>query len=114
MEKRLCAPDYLLFEEGKYFKSCHASSILALKDGTVLVAYFAGDHEKADNVGIWLSRCEGGAWEPPREIAKVAPVAHWNPVLMEIADGVRLVFKVGAEIADWLSWTMTSRDGGCT
>ena len=22
MEKRLCAPDYLLFEEGKYFKSC--------------------------------------------------------------------------------------------
>ncbi len=114
MEKHLCAPSYLLFEEGKYFKSCHASSILVLKDGTVLVAYFAGDHEKADNVGIWLSRCEGGAWESPREIAKVAPVAHWNPVLMEIADGVRLVFKVGAEIADWLSWTMTSRDGGCT
>ena len=34
MEKHLCAPSYLLFEEGKYFKSCHASSILVLKDGT--------------------------------------------------------------------------------
>ena len=45
-----------LFEEGAYFPSCHASTVLPLDDGTVLAAYFAGERESADDVGIWLSR----------------------------------------------------------
>lgn len=102
----------LLFMPGAYFRSCHASTVLPLADGTVLAAYFAGDHEKADNVGIWLSRYAGGYWHPPACVAKVNDTAHWNPVLMPIPGGVRLVFKVGREIPDWKSYTMTTADGG--
>jgi len=104
----------LLFEPGKFFKSCHASSVLPLADGTVLCAYFAGDHEKADNVGIWLSRLSGGQWEAPVCIAKVNDTPHWNPVLFPTAQGARVVFKVGREIPDWKSHTMASTDGGKT
>lgn len=103
-----------LFAPGIWFRSCHASTVLALEDGSVLVAYFAGDYEKADNVGIWLSRMADGYWHPPVRIAKVNDTAHWNPVLMKIAGGVRIVFKVGREIPAWKSYTMTSADGGLT
>lgn len=105
---------FLLFPAQDQFLSCHASTVLPLASGNVLVAYFAGDYEKADNVGIWLSRRISGAWERPARIAKVAEVAHWNPVLMGTDDEIRLVFKVGREIPSWKSFTMVSKDRGAT
>lgn len=107
-------PCEMLFEYGSSFPQCHASTVLPLEDGRILTAYFAGSHEKADDVGIWLSVREKGVWAAPRRIAKVAPVAHWNPVLYRSAEGVTLLFKVGAEISHWVSWTMHSADGGDT
>jgi len=105
----------MLFEDGAFFPSCHASTVLPLEDGTVLAAYFAGAYESADDVAIWLSRKVGGKWEDPRKIAKVySDVAHWNPVLMPIPEGVRLIFKVGKVIHQWKSWTCVSTDGGIT
>lgn len=104
----------MLFEDGAFFPSCHASTVLPLKDGTVLAAYFAGEHESADDVAIWLSRKVDGAWLAPIKVAKVAPIAHWNPVLMPIPGGARLVFKVGKRIPEWKSWTMTTSDSGAT
>lgn len=104
----------LLFEDGAFFPSCHASTVLPLDDGTVLVCYFAGSREGADDVGIWLSRRVAGHWEAPRRIAKVKDQAHWNPVLMPITGGVRLIFKVGKSVPVWKSWTMTSSNGGVT
>ena len=96
------------------FKSCHASTVLPLEDGTVLAAYFAGDYEKADNVGIWLSRRTAGTWRPPVCVAKTCGVAHWNPVLFSAPGGVRMVFKVGKSPETWTSYTMQSCDGGET
>lgn len=104
----------LLFQAGESFPTCHASTILPLGDGTVLVAFFAGEHEKADDVGIWLSVRRSGVWNAPRLIAKVNDTAHWNPVLMHAGSGIRIVFKVGREIPQWQSYTMVSNDAGET
>lgn len=104
----------IIFEPGKFFPQCHASCILPLDDGRILIVYFAGEHEKADDVGIWLSEYDGAKWLEPRCIAKLCGEPHWNPVLFKTADGVRIVFKVGREIRAWRSMTMLSRDGGHT
>ena len=101
-----------LFAEGAYFPSCHASTVLPLDDGIVLAAYFAGERESADDVGICLSRRADGVWEAPVRIAKVSDSAHWNPVLMPIPGGVRIIFKVGRRIPQWRSWTSVSMDAG--
>lgn len=105
----------MLFAEGAFFPSCHASTVLPMKNGVVLAAYFAGEYEKADDVAIWLSRRVNGVWLDPVKVAKVYPdVAHWNPVLMPIPGGARLIFKVGRTITGWKSWTMTTQDAGVT
>lgn len=103
-----------LFRDGECFPECHASSLVCLKNGGILCVYFAGKHEKNDDVGIWLSRRAENGWEKPRLLAKVDNVPHWNPVIFEIPGGVRVCFKVGKEIPDWLTWHMESFDGGCT
>ena len=104
----------MTFIAGNGFDSCHASCILPLGGGRALCVCFAGSREGADDVGIWLSAREGGAWSAPRRIAKVSGIAHWNPVLFKCVEGVRLVFKVGRDIHSWRSMTMLSRDGGDT
>ena len=103
-----------IFKEGVHFSQCHASSLLALKDGRLLCVCFAGEHEKASDVGIWQFEFDGKQWKAPREIAKICGKPHWNPVLFKVKDGIRIVFKVGEEIASWKSYTMHSKDGGAT
>ena len=104
----------LLFAEDKYFLECHASTVLPLEDGTVLVVYFAGDYERADNVAIWLSRRIDGVWQPPRKIAKVNETAHWNPVIFESDGKIRVAFRVGSTIVGWKTYSVTSEDKGET
>lgn len=104
----------LMFAPDCRFPQCHASCLLPLKDGRILCAYFAGSHEKADDVGIWLSEYDSRTWLPPRLIVKLAPEPHWNPVLFTVKDGIRIVFKTCREIPSWRSWTMLSPDGGRT
>ncbi len=105
----------IIFEYGKFFPTCHASTILPLENGDILCAYFAGTREKDDDVGIWLSRSVGGVWLEPECIAKDENVPHWNPVLFEGSEGeVRLVYKVGADVPNWKSRSRTSTDGGKT
>ena len=106
------APVTLIAEYNTFFPECHASTVLPLENGRVLVAYFAGTKEKDPDVGIWLSIKQDGVWLKPRRVAKVRNDAHWNPVLFKTSEGVRLVFKVGKTIDVWESWTMLSRDGG--
>lgn len=103
-----------VFKSGLCFPSCHASSILPLDGGKILIVYFAGKHENADDVGIWLSRYDGSVWEATKCIAKVAPCAHWNPVIYAIPGGVRVSFKVGSTITGWTSWHTESFDEGIT
>ena len=93
----------------------HASSLVALKDGGYLAVWFQGSREGASDVGIAASRRVKGAWEPSRVVAKIADVAHWNPVLRRGDDGrLVLYFKVGAKIRDWKTYVCESRDEGAT
>ncbi|NLA53640.1 MAG: hypothetical protein GX858_04705, partial [Clostridiales bacterium] len=104
----------IIFEPGSHFAQCHASTILPLADGEALTAYFAGTREGNDDVGIWLSRRKKGAWQSPQQIFKVDDTAHWNPVLFETSQGVRIYFKTGRKITSWRSHTALSTDGGRT
>ena len=104
----------LIFEPGVHFPQCHASCLLPLDDGRMLCVYFAGTHEKHDNVGIWLSEYDGMRWLSPRLVVKCSNEPHWNPVLFHTQNGVRLVFKAGREIPYWRSYTMFSADDGRT
>lgn len=103
-----------LFEDGQCFPQCHASSLIKMENGDIISVYFAGTHEKADDVGIWLSRRTQEGWETPVCLAKVENVAHWNPVIFKIPGGVRVCFKVGKIIPEWRTWHTESFDGGHT
>ena len=52
------------------FLQCHASTLTLLPGDGIAAAWFAGDHEKAPNVGIWFSRCTADRnWTYPVKIA---------------------------------------------
>ncbi|MBR5547080.1 MAG: exo-alpha-sialidase [Clostridia bacterium] len=104
----------LIFQPDLYFPQCHASCLLPLDHEQILCVYFAGSHEKANDVGIWLSEYDSLKWLPPRLIAKLNDEPHWNPVIFPVKNGIRLVFKVGKEIPHWRSYTMISHDNGRT
>src|SRR5690554_3142053 len=54
-----------IYEEAP-FPECHASTIVESR-GTLIAAWFGGTREKHPDVGIWLSRLEGGKWTTPVE-----------------------------------------------
>lgn len=77
--------------ESAPFPSCHASTIAQTKDGLV-AAWFGGTRERAPDVGIWVSRRDGGGWSKPAEVANgVQPTGPrlptWNPVLYQAPMG---------------------------
>lgn len=79
-----CIKKELLFEIGSQeFLNCHASSICALQDGTILAVWFAGEKEGADDVAIWSSKRTNQGWTSPVKIADDVDEAHWNPVLFQ-------------------------------
>ncbi len=103
----------LIFQGKQPFAQCHASSIERLGEGKYMVVWFAGTHEKADDVGIWMSKGSAGSWSAPKLLVKVRDDAHWNPVLFHAPTGrLYLYFKVGKEIDDWETWVQHSDDLG--
>ena len=61
------------------------------------MVWFGGPYEKHPEVGIWLSRYEGGRWGNPTEVANgVQPDGFrhptWNPVLFQPTGGPLLLF----------------------
>ncbi len=97
-------------------KSCHASTVLPLEDGTVLAAWFGGKREKDNSVEIYLSkRSTDGKWSKPRIVTENDKIAHWNPVLFERENGeIVLFYKYGAEIPTWITKFIVSTDRGET
>jgi len=106
------------------FPSCHASTIVESKGGLV-TAWFGGTKESDPDVGIWLSRQEGGKWTEPVEVVngvqknpaegKPRRYACWNPVLFQPKDGpLMLFYKVGPTPSTWWGILTTSEDGGKT
>ena len=95
--------------------SCHASTVEILKDGTVVSAWFAGEKEGSDDVGIWLSRKEGAKWSTPVKVSTEKDIPHWNPVLFsEDGKEMTLFYKLGYKIPEWKTFVMKSEDGGKT
>jgi len=96
---------------------CHASTIVETPSGLV-AAWFAGAEESADDVGIWLSRQDGGRWSVPERVMTAhlpdgRPCACWNPVLFRPAGGpLRLYFKAGPDEPLWWGEVATSTDDG--
>lgn len=104
-----------LFGNDPGFAQCHASTIIHLKGGCFIAAWFGGTKEGADDVGIWMTKGRPGDWEKPFEVAKISNEPHWNPVLFQSSSGeIFLFFKVGKNTAMWETWVKTSEDNGKT
>ena len=104
-----------IFQPDAYDNECHASTLAALEDGTLVSAWFWGTEEGESDVGIWMSRYEDGNWSEISMAARVMDAAHWNPVLFRDPDqGLFLFFKAGPEIPSWQTFWMKSTDGGQT
>ncbi|MEC7906150.1 MAG: sialidase family protein [Verrucomicrobiota bacterium] len=99
-------------------KECHASTIVETSDGELVAAWFAGTRERDPDVGIWVSRKEGGKWTEPREVVNGVQSMNlrypcWNPVLFQPSNGpLMLFYKVGPNPREWWGMLTTSEDGG--
>jgi len=126
-----------IFESEAFFPQCHASTLERLPNGDIVVAWFAGQHEKAPDVAIWFAAKTSAGWCQPRVIASHTGVPCWNPVLFYMpencaaiswrnvgnqaaeplsCDGQKLVlfYKVGKEIHTWQTMYKESFDNGET
>lgn len=108
-----------IFEKAP-FRECHASTIIELKDGSLLSAWFAGTEEGNDDVGIWTAVKKGGSWSAPAEIlngvvSDSLRFPCWNPVLFRTAENtLSLYYKVGPNPREWWGMVVHSADEGQT
>lgn len=103
-------------QDWRGFAQCHASTLLALPNGDILVAYMAGGGEAKPDMAIWLSRRTNGEWLPPQRIQHRYLLAHWNPVLHrdDETGTIFLYYKVGNTVQNWYTLVSTSPDDGAT
>ena len=102
-------------DDNKPFDSAHASTLLELKDGGILAAWFGGAWEKNPDVAIWTAIRDKDGWGQPVKAADVRGIAMWNPVLFRKEDRkIILFYKVGKLISEWVTWYMESEDEGHT
>lgn len=113
----LVSAEFIYPLEGRATPQCHASTLAETREGLV-VAWFAGKHEKAPDVGIRVSRLVDGKWSTPVEVVNGVESPDkrypcWNPVLFQPGDGPLLLFyKVGPNPREWWGMLMTSDDSG--
>ena len=93
---------------------CHASTLVALPNGSFAAAWFQGTGEGRDDVAIYGTTLDDtGRWRPPVRWAKVNDLPHWNPVLfLDTPHRLLLFFKVGGPTELWHTWLQESGDGG--
>jgi len=93
----------------------HASTLVELNNGDVLVAYFTGTKEGDKDVKIFGARLHAGAWSEPFELARTEGVPCWNPVLFHTNDGkLWLYYKTGSRPSTWTGLRKVSSDEGKT
>ncbi len=106
-----------IFEDAP-FKQCHASTIIELKDGSMMAAWFGGSHESHKDVEIWVSNKKDGSWIAPHSVANgiindSLRYACWNPVLFRAPDGLlSLYYKVGPNPREWWGMVIHSTNEG--
>ena len=103
----------LIFDKNAPTPSCHASTVLPLRDGSIGAAWFGGTNESCDDVDIWFARRVNGQWSEPARISADRALPHWNPVLFQKnEETVVLFFKLGKQIASWKTYFVESNDCG--
>jgi len=85
-----------------------------MPNGGLAAAWFAGLHEKAPDVAIWLATRKGDKWSDPIAVADHIGIPCWNPVLFYANGKLTLYYKVGHEIPEWQTMYKESTDGGLT
>jgi predicted neuraminidase len=97
------------------FKSCHASTIVQLRNGDFLAAWFGGTAEGNPDVAIWSSRRTRNGWSAPFQLVREPNTPTWNPVLFHSNDGrLWLYYKFGAGPPTWKAARIFSTDEGAT
>jgi predicted neuraminidase len=97
------------------FKSCHASTIVELRNGDFLAAWFGGTNEGNPDVAIWSSRHTKDGWSAPFQLVREPNTPTWNPVLFHSNDGrLWLYYKFGAGPSTWHASRIFSTDEGKT
>ncbi|RZU42878.1 sialidase family protein [Edaphobacter modestus] len=97
------------------FPSAHASTLVQLKNGDILAAWFGGAKEGATDVAIWGSRRTSSGWSAPFLLVREPNVPCWNPVLFETHDGkLWLYYKYGRNVREWTGARLVSSDQGQT
>jgi predicted neuraminidase len=95
--------------------SCHASTVVEVKPGVILAAWFGGAGEGKPDVAIWSARKADGKWQPPVELAREANTPTWNPVLFRGPDSVLwFYYKFGPSPREWSAGRRMSHDDGQT
>ena len=97
------------------FASSHASTVVELRDGSLLAAWFGGSAEGHPDVGIWSAKHTTAGWSAPVLLVREPDIASWNPVLFHTADGrLWLFYKFGPVVAGWTAARLVSTDDGQT
>lgn len=112
--------DDFIFEEGKYFAQCHASTLEETSNGNLLSSWFAGTHEGNSDVVIWGSEFNGKNWSKPiiwaNGVFENKQYPCWNPVLFRPHNKkeIYLYYKVGPSPREWWGMFKISKDNGKT
>lgn len=109
----------LIFAPGSApFASSHASTIVELKNGWLMAAWFGGTDEGKSDVAIWGSRASSRqprVWSPPEELAREPNIPCWNPVFFHTTEGrLWLYYKFGPSPSTWTAARKYSDDEGKT
>lgn len=102
------------------FKQCHASTMVEISGGRLLVSCFGGSAESNPDVDIWLSTIDDNGVSEPVNVANgiindSLRYPTWNPVLFQEKEGkVFLFYKVGPNPREWWGMVKTSDDEGMT
>ena len=95
--------------------SCHASTVVEVKPGELMAAWFGGSAEGRPDVAIWASRRQNGHWQTPVELVREPNIATYNPVLFRSADRVLwMYYKFGPSPREWTAGRLFSLDDGHT
>ncbi len=101
--------------ESAPFASCHASTIVELRNGDLMAAWFGGSGEGHPDVAIWGAKYQHGAWTAPAELAREPQIATYNPVLFYTNDHrLWLYYKFGPHPDNWTAARRWSADDGKT
>lgn len=94
---------------------CHASTVVALKNGDMMAAWFSGSREGADDVAIWGARRTEDGWSAPVQMVREPGASSYNPVLFYTQDGrLWFYYKFGSHPVSWTAGRRWSTDEGKT